>query len=180
MTVTVQHFADYSLAPLRDRDIMPTLTAGLDALDGLHVWVDAGTLLGLWRDGRPMPWDTDIDVAVLDADRDLRAIDGMPLARTVDDHNGRPSQRAFAGPDRIVFDVAFYWTEGDLAICRLDGATLQTPVELVEHLTTWEGLPVPADPDRYLAHRYGDSWRTPSGAKRPWQQDAANIVKESP
>ncbi len=41
---------------------LATVAAVLDAA-GVRWWVDHGTLLGLVRDGRPLPWDDDIDLS---------------------------------------------------------------------------------------------------------------------
>lgn len=38
-------------------------------LIGLKYWLDAGTLLGIVREDRLLPWDNDMDVAVLDSDK---------------------------------------------------------------------------------------------------------------
>ena len=47
----------------RDQARLRLVAAALDGA-GVRWWVDHGTLLGLVREGRPLPWDDDLDVSL--------------------------------------------------------------------------------------------------------------------
>lgn len=51
---------------------MRLLHMSADLLEGQGIlyWIDYGTLLGVYRDGRPIPWDPDIDLSILAGDHE--------------------------------------------------------------------------------------------------------------
>jgi len=36
--------------------------------ENIHYWLEAGTLLGIVRENRLLPWDNDLDVSILESD----------------------------------------------------------------------------------------------------------------
>lgn len=170
----------YRTTPLgRCADPVGVLAEAAGLLDRQDVMVDAGTLLGLWRDGRLIPHDTDLDFAVIGpVGAATQLAPQLPepyrLIRTID-HQERPSQRAYMRVDTIV-DLYYFWADGATAINVSDVGVMRMPLEAVLPLRRWSwrgiGLRVPADPDGYLAWRYGPTWRTPHTAKGRWADDA--------
>lgn len=71
-------------------------------------------------------------------------------------------------------DLFFWWEKKDGTLYRRRYASVdkckgkEFPKSWLEPMTTveWEGLelPAPADPEAFLAFRYGDNWRTPIAA----------------
>jgi hypothetical protein len=168
----------YQTTPLGQTDPIPAFTAAAALLDRPDVFVDAGTLLGLWRDRRLIPHDTDIDFAIL-ADEDPPELHGWDLIRTID-HDRRPMQRAYQRDDVIV-DLYYYWLDGDTAVNVSDVGILRLPLEHVRPLQPWRwggiSLRIPARPASYLAWRYGPDWQTPKTAKGRWADDAAPLER---
>jgi hypothetical protein len=168
-----------------DVDVTPALTAAAALLGDISAWVDAGTLLGMWRDNRLIPHDTDLDWAVaadpgVDWEDPLQHDPTFDLIRTID-WRGLPMQRAYQHPSGVVVDLYYYWRgiiDGDAALTNVnDVGLIRVPTHLVDDLRVWwwRDVPVKIPPrtDEYLLWRYGADWRTPSVAKRPWAEDAA-------
>jgi phosphorylcholine metabolism protein LicD len=159
------------------------LAAGADLLDGLGLWwwLSAGTALGVVRDGRLIPHDTDLDVGVLDdppgvLDRVHLAFAavGWAPARTM------PYQRAYTSRG-VIFDVYAYRRSGDQLVADTDCGRLAKPAGLFDPLA-WLPFagrlyPLPSPPAEYLQVRYGPGWRTPTRSKGPWQAETAALVR---
>lgn len=157
------------------------LAAGADLLDGLgvHWWLSSGTALGIHRDGGLIPWDTDLDVEVLDGPGLLDTIDtafrrsGFQSARMM------PYQRAYRSRG-VVFDIYAYRRDGEDLVVDTEHGRMAIPSRLVERPARVEFVghvyPMPHPVEEYLTVRYGPDWSTPTRAKRPWQYDAANLA----
>jgi hypothetical protein len=163
-----------------------TLDDGLRVLDGHPVWLSAGTLLGLYRDGDFIPYDTDIDIGYLgDWDDPPEAVDIAALLL----ENGFHHIRRMTYEDRVmqlafvkrltIFDIYFFYKnkEEGIAINYNDNGVMRKPLHLVDPCgkIVWRGTfyPSPAPVEEYLEYRYKD-WKTPTGEKRPWFEDAAS------
>lgn len=153
-----------------------TLFAGLRALEGCPPhWVSCGTLLGLHRDGRFIPTDTDIDIGMrvskgfnFDVEMPKRF---RPLRTLTVDGVG-PMQMAFKDSEQndCIFDIYFYYTdigkEGELTNINSCTPTLCKPDFKVGIWHSPIGdIPAPLDRDAYCEMRYGPNWRTPSNKK---------------
>lgn len=169
-------------------DAMLLLEHVCTALDNADVkyCVDAGTLLGIVRENRLLPWDNDLDLAVSRVE--LSKLDGpmealrqmgyrvRALTHTREDppmhlqevRIVKVSVRRFyffRGVQLDIFiktktDDTYTWAEG---ISRY--ARKSVPARFHDELGTIEfagrDYPIPADADGYLTCRYGD-WRTPN------------------
>lgn len=180
MRVEVTRHEQFSMTPMRDCEPLPALAEASRQLDGFTHFVDAGTLLGIWRDGRLIPHDTDLDFAIVVdwvKPGKVPALKGIKEVRTIT-AKGRPMQRAYLHGDVIV-DLYYYWTgiEPCVAVNKSDMGTMRMPLELVDFRKAheFEGVTVqiPQDPDAYLEWRYGSSWRIPARSKQSWSHDAA-------
>jgi hypothetical protein len=162
----------------------------LDAIDlfnaaDLPYAVDAGTLLGLVRDGDLIPWDNDLDLILpVEALPRLRALiprlwlRGWKVSRTYrmafDSEAWRRGDprvvkvRSWSpwliGPGSTLLDITVvypdgkhYWWEMARRVCRV-------PREFLDGRGTLSfagrEVKVPRDHERYLELSYGD-WRTP-------------------
>lgn len=171
------------MTPLRDLPhALEVLAAGADLLDdlGLRWWLSSGTALGAYRDGELISHDTDLDVGVLGNADDLKAIDGGFSAAGFTSVRVMAYQRAYSLRG-VIFDIYLFTRAGDLLVVDTDCGRMTKPARLVESLA-WVELggreyPIPNPPDEYLRIRYGQGWRTPAAGKRPWSEDAANLVR---
>jgi hypothetical protein len=152
---------------------------------GLDVWVDAGTLLGLYRQGDFIPHDTDVDFGVaLSSGQAERAPiitepDYQPLRALY--WRGLPMQQAYLFKNEV---LDFYFFYDDIKPGFLtnvsDGGVMEIPEELIRPIArnfNWENanLPTPNQLETYLSWRYGEDWKTPKTDKQPWFSDHPNI-----
>ncbi len=164
----------------------------------LKWWISAGTLLGIHRDGRLIPHDTDIDVEILvdwtesydekfeeDLYLSFQSM-GFDLYRTMrhygENYNeklGSIMQLAFIHREtNIVFDIYFFYNVGksDQFINENDMGQLWYPADMSEHFIEFSNYKFPCpDPDWYCEFRYGPDWKTPSKEKRGWSADSHNL-----
>ncbi len=171
----------------------PSVLAGCcEALEKLQVRfvVATGTALGLYRDGKLIAHDNDIDIDLLGAldEREiLSEFDslGLTLCRRVA-YRGRLRQLIFRSPSGVPVDLCFWERIGPYVyhyLPELGGLVRRHPHEFYEDLTTTvfngRAYPLPARTDEWLALQYGD-WRTPKSVKGDWRQESRDIVRPTP
>jgi len=152
------------------RDMLNTL-----ATHGVRAWVQDGTLLGLVRDGRVIPWDHDTDVGAYHVDwhdKAHRALleSGWHLKGTL----GKPDnglQHRWTR-DGVKTDIFFYYTNPDDSIWHAAyvSGTRQyrftyAPFTTAPISTSAGMMLAPDPPEAFLRTKYGDDWRTP---RRQW------------
>lgn len=153
-------------------EAMHALRLAVEALEaaGAQPWVTYGTLLGLVREGRLLPHDDDIDLAVsgsADAAGIMSAMTDRGFVANIEEHDdaGVTKQKFELGP--ILVDLFFVrqtgglWTDlsraGEHSVVRFT----HPPVEIVRTRLGGLELPVPAATEAYLVHCYGSGWRQP-------------------
>lgn len=136
---------------------------------GAQPFINSGTLLGYWRDGRPIVHDDDFDIAVImtgDSLSDIFAawrkiIAAITLKYDAIDKGNFLSVRIQGG---VQVDIFPAWIDNNrlhvYPYCWADvGADAILP--LADFPVRDVVLPVPADPDALLAVNYGPNWRVP-------------------
>ena len=155
------------------------LLKGIENLKGWKTWVSAGTLLGLYRGGKFIPSDTDIDVGVSSEfsfvpDDIIDLMKPWRLHRQLT-YNGEVQQLAFPTPEDVVFDVYFYYTKGSFLVTHNDCCVLDKPAWLFNPLVPWHSpvgiIPAPNNLEAYCEMRYGPKWRIPASKKGIYGND---------
>lgn len=145
------------------QDAHKTLIDGCSQMKGKW-FISDGTLLGFHRNKDFIPQDTDIDVAVMvddvapDIDLDMELI----RTATWDD---KIVQKAYRDLNECIFDIFFYYKEGDYYVTRGDYGFIKLPAyEIIDYKTKYGTFPAPKQTEEYLTLRYGD-WKTPKQDK---------------
>jgi len=179
------------------------LRAVTDILDdaSIRYWLDSGTLLGIVREQRLLPWDTDMDISV-SSDQLPRLMECLPDLRRHgfrvrqrfnppgDDILAAQSARLFKVRNRrwhffrgdLLLDIFVHYRHGDSYYwgmsCKSSSLRLSSPAAFFDTLThiPFEGkrYPAPSDTALYLTHRYGD-WRTPVTRWNCFKDDGALV-----
>lgn len=173
MKVEVKAYPPINLDPLKPH-ALEVLDTGLELMDCKH-WISSGTLLGLYRDKRLIPHDTDLDVNVLDS-----PFVKLPfrLIRT-QHYAGRVMQTAYEHRDTI-FDIYYFYTgftDGHATNFNDEGV-IEKPLRFIENIGVLKhqgkDYPVPTPIEEFLEWRFKD-WKTPTTEKLPWTEDANHL-----
>jgi len=136
----------------------------LDEASIPHVFID-GTLLGLYRDGVPIPQDDDVDVVVPLKDlKTAAAVLGEQIAML------EPRWHTLKVFHHAPLDIYAYYSVPE-GLCLFEDSLfvneslvwppLLRAFPLLGNIT----LPIPNDTDSFLTYRYGVGWRTPSSKR---------------
>jgi hypothetical protein len=139
---------------------------------GITSWVQDGTLLGLIRDGRVIPWDHDTDIGCFasgwkDAVIPELEAAGFRLDATLGERDNGWQHRWTR--ENVKTDIFFYYTNADLTIWH--AAYMQRTKQyrfqynlfgLAPIQTSAGPMMAPDPPEIFLETKYGSSWRTPT------------------
>ncbi len=175
--------------------MLESVTETFDA-HGLPYWLEGGTLLGVIREQRLLPWDTDIDLSIRAEDITLLTAclpalrrQGLRLRlKHVEQHEppfppGAPrllkirSRRLYFFRGDALIDVFIKYRHGDDYHWLIGTRTHKSaPARFYDELgsVTFNGrrYSIPRDVEDYLAFRYGD-WRTPVTEWNTFRDDLA-------
>lgn len=157
------------------------LAEGAGILDLLSIkwWLSAGTILGIYRDGKLIPHDTDLDVGAQEP-LDHEVTKSAFFERGFEAVAFSTFQLAFRKRE-VIFDIYLFEKVGENLVCEITKqGKMAKPYRLFEKLGTlqFEGkfYPTPQPVEEYLRVRYGD-WQTPKTEKVDWMEEAHNFVK---
>ena len=194
----IRYYSAVTMRPFSDQkvDSDMVLKKGVELLEklGYTTLLASGTLLGFVRDRGFIPYDTDIDVNVVVSSDSilispphiLQVINafkgnGFTLLRVMAYDKTRIMQLAFTYEDTI-FDIEFIYTDIDKdfyvtvhehGYYEYDPHYFEVYADISRNGRRYSS---PSPVKQYLAHRFGKDWKTPRGAKGPWQKDASNLV----
>lgn len=147
-------------------------------------WLEGGTLLGIRRESRLLPWDNDIDISLMvDQSKKLPAFykalkkANYRVRNRVFEKKIEPfeegtlrmikiRERKFFGllKGNVCLDIFIKYPVSDNAFWQIDGKTKSVPKKFYENFKTitFKGhdYSIPILTDEYLTYRYGD-WETP-------------------
>lgn len=159
----------------------------------IQYFFDFGTLLGIIRENRILPHDTDIDIGVLykegtyDKVREALFKSGFKLLYEymIDDNVVEESYIGFS----IKVDINYYFSDGSKSRCYLfyrepgkeySGDLLDTVEITCDKIETFKEhcfsdilVKVPENPEHLLAQRYGPNWRVPDKNWVYWKGPSA-------
>lgn len=168
--------------PLRQQPhAVDVLSRGCDILDefGAMWWLSAGTMLGIHRDGRLIPHDTDLDVGSLETEKRFDEMDELFFSHGFRIYRAMPYQRAYVYLG-VIFDVYSFHRDGDKLLAHTDGGTQVKKWAHFENLGEVEfggrTYKTPNPVEDYLEVRYGPTWKIPKTQKDPWWVDTINIA----
>ena len=140
-----------------------------DALkkQGIKHWLSSGTLLGIYRDGKFLKDDSDIDIGIMTDEIPVLKGYELEIVRSF----GDVMQTVYRSPRDIAIDLMWFYEKGDNIINKNNGGTWVKPKERFKNLENIEfkgnRYPCP-EPIWYLEHRF-KNWRTPMAREgRPW------------
>lgn len=147
-----------------------------------------GSALGLYREGRFIPHDNDIDIDVLDCNNISSIIKaflkrGFSIGRLVY-FKGSIQQVVFFNNNDVLFDILFWRSSADL-ICNFSepGYIRSQSIEYFLTKTTLVldeiELTLPGKIEEWLTFRYGQDWRTPKTFKGDWKLECFDLSKIS-
>jgi len=169
--------AKFKQHKLKDNPADDILAEGVKILHslGLFCWLSAGTALAIYRDGKLIDDDTDIDIAMYGKDYKEEVAQkffekGFNLIRAAD-KDGKMQQRAWQKND-VVFDLAgFYDTNDGYYTNYMDYGAILKPVALMANCQDikYKGndYRIPS-PKEYVLWRYGKNWKIPHKGKGLW------------
>ncbi len=135
--------------------------------------IDAGTLLGLVRDNRLIPHDTDLDFYFYN---ESPVLSDIVYEVT---HDNIPMQRAFM-VSGVLVDFHYYWKQGFLGYANIsqDGFVLKPSrfVEAKKFDYKGQSFNVPFLLEDYLVWRFGN-WKTPTTSKVAWTETHPHFYK---
>jgi len=171
-------------------------------LDKYHVnyWLDFGTLLGIIREERLLPWDTDMDISIFEEDKDILKEKVLPAIEQLRCHTHilkfEKDEGIVKKGNIRVFKVHKRWFLFSRPYVRLDIFVMyrnqkhlywnefkelhSLPQNLVSEflMIDFNGKKyrVPKNYDNYLTYHYGD-WQIPNPSYNPRQDNKRTLAK---
>lgn len=151
---------------------------------GINYWLEGGTLLGIRRENRLLPWDNDLDISIhqkelIHLDKLLKALkkNGFRVRLRKFNKNSeffkegdlrmiKIRNKTFYGllKGNVCFDVFIKYTHDDKTYWEIDNKTKNVPSKFYDSFVKKEfktkAYTIPKQTDEYLTYRYGD-WQTP-------------------
>lgn len=149
---------------------------------GYMFFIDAGTLIGIYRDGHLLKRDMDVDMGIITRNqedvlkiRQLLIKNGFILRFVFSTPKNGYIQDAF-DYDGIRVDMCYFVEEGDQSICyvlyegnRIAKMTFSRISYTMPYKYSNQVVNIPGDPELYLKERYGVEWRIPDPFFKYWE-----------
>jgi len=175
----------FTLEGANGRIALKLLQSVTDCLDKNNIiyWLEGGTLLGVVREDRLLPWDNDLDISIKESEYD-KLIDCLNeikrlgwRVRTRSFENDDPpfvkdririikvrSRRLHFFKGKICLDIFIKSKKDDTYYWRVGEKKKSVPARYYKEIVNWpfngKNYLIPKNYDEYLTYRYGN-WRTP-------------------
>lgn len=151
----------------------------------INYWLDGGTLLGIIREDRLLPWDSDVDLSIIYPGE--AAINQLVEAfkssnfrvkiRTFENNSNHFTQnqirvikirsKSYFGIKKrnVCLEIFIRYSKNEQTYCQVGEQVQIIPLALCQELDTvlFNNYPysIPKETDAYLTFKYGD-WKTPN------------------
>jgi hypothetical protein len=182
------YFNDFNATMAMPLDAIQVMKSCTEALNqaGINYHLSWGTALGLYRDGKLIGHDTDIDCDIMNPD--INQIDqalkqaGMVIGKKI--YYGKKVQQAiYVSSGGVVFDVLCWYRRGQFCFnrCEEDYILRISRNYFIGHDTVvYDGVNynVPKPIEKYLELLYGSTWKIPQSAKGDWKEGCPIVSKK--
>lgn len=151
---------------------------------GVTFWLSCGMLLGLYRDGKYIQYDNDLDFDIL-TEKDINdEYDFLSPLKILTKSETKDYKRSYYSSG-LETDLFFYRKKGNYIYSYFDdynecgsrkviqGHTVGYPIDFLNHIIDWDynGHKIRCiEPELYIPWVYGDDWRTPQKKKATWDK----------
>lgn len=153
-------------------------------------FVDAGTLIGIYRDGQLLKRDMDVDIGIVVKDQN----DVIKIRQLMID-NGFYLKIKFCIPrhgiiqdafnyDGVRVDMCYFVEEANSDICYVlygDNRIIKMTFSKIKQTKKYkyknQEVNIPENSDRYLEERYGKSWLKPDPFFKYWEGPCVSPVE---
>lgn len=163
--------------------------------NAIQYWLEGGTLLGVIRENRLLPWDNDLDISVKEEeyDRLLKCIPqiiklGYRVKTKAFEKDDPPfekekiriikvrTRRFFFFRGKVCLDIFIKFKKDDIYYWQIKESKKSVPAQFYEDMRVWpfngKDYFVPNAYDGYLTYRYGN-WRIPVKEWNTFSDDRA-------
>lgn len=183
------HKFSFDISTPLPKAAVETMHKGCDLLRnaGENFRITDGTALGIYRDGKFIDHDNDIDVDLLDC-RDVGKLiltflhNGFSIGRFVYTHK-HVQQIVFFDKSNVIFDIVFWRTAGsDLIENYSEPGFVRSQKKKYfksksEICFRGKKIVLPGYIEEWLITRYGHDWRVPKKYKGDWKDDCHDITR---
>ena len=170
--------------PKKSLNYLYDLFSKLDHLK-INYYVTDGTILGIYRDNKLIPHDTDIDIALIDNKKLFNLFCSMiksgwiPMRILIKDFH---IYQLIFYKDRVVLDFCNWKRKLDKIIFlapEVDGIRLQDIKYYKPTIFSLNGHNYLSHSkiDEWLEIHYGKDWKIPKSSKGDWREDTKDIIK---
>jgi phosphorylcholine metabolism protein LicD len=175
-------------------DMLQKVTDILDKRE-IKYWLEGGTLLGIIREDRLLPWDNDMDIslteeyydAILDAVDEIKKLGYMVWFKEFDSDNDPfkkgvkriikiRTRKLYFIRGEVALDIFIKFKKGNEYFWQVGEKRKSAPehfyTNLREHKFNNKNYLVPKDCEEYLTFRYGE-WQTPIKEWNTFRDDNA-------
>lgn len=161
----------------------------LKSLD-LNYRISDGTILGIYRGGKFIAHDNDIDVEIIGDDKVERIEKifknkGMSLGRKAI-YKGKVHQIIYYTSDYIIFDIVIWhpnakdgklYNYSERGYERVQDAKYfqKDKLDFIEF--KGDKYPIPTPIEEWLVMRYGNDWKTPKTYKGDWKEECFDMKR---
>ena len=184
------HLFGFDTQKALPKDAYIEMNQGCKLLDntGVPYRLTDGTILGIYREGRFIAHDNDIDVDVFDVERQqvdsiIKAFlnEGFKVGRRAY-FKGVMHQVIFYNEREVIFDILFWYCDGDEYINNSERGYVRKQNaryfnKLDEISFQGNNYNTPPYIEEWLEMRYGKDWGTPKTYKGDWKDDCFDLEK---